>query len=103
MVRDGYLFRAVFLAAPAVLAAGGIAIAQEMAEAALAEPATQLPGDAPPPIDSSSDAKWFAPLPDIPMPGIAALLMTRRYLEAHHHKAVALTPAWPVTPLSSTR
>jgi thioredoxin reductase (NADPH) len=34
--------------------------------------------------------------------GIAALLMTRRYLEAHHHKAVALTPAWPVSPLSST-
>lgn len=26
--------------------------------------------------------------------GIAALLMTRRYLEAHHHKAVALAPAW---------
>jgi len=23
-------------------------------------------------------------------PGIAALLLTRRYLEAHHHKAVAL-------------
>jgi thioredoxin reductase (NADPH) len=34
--------------------------------------------------------------------GIAALLMTRRYLEAHHHKAVPLTPAWPVTPLSPT-
>jgi thioredoxin reductase (NADPH) len=26
--------------------------------------------------------------------GIAALLMTRRYLEAHHHKAVSLVPAW---------
>jgi thioredoxin reductase (NADPH) len=26
--------------------------------------------------------------------GIAALLMTRRYLEAHHHKAVAVAPAW---------
>jgi thioredoxin reductase (NADPH) len=26
--------------------------------------------------------------------GIAALLMTRRYLEAHHHKAVPLAPAW---------
>jgi thioredoxin reductase (NADPH) len=26
--------------------------------------------------------------------GIAALLMTRRYLEAHHHKAVTKTPAW---------
>ena len=25
--------------------------------------------------------------------GIAALLMTRRYLEAHHHKAVALVDA----------
>jgi thioredoxin reductase (NADPH) len=26
--------------------------------------------------------------------GIAALLMTRRYLEAHRHKAVSLVPAW---------
>ena len=26
--------------------------------------------------------------------GIAALLMTRRYLEAHHHKAAPLAPAW---------
>jgi len=26
--------------------------------------------------------------------GIAALLMTRRHLEAHHHKAVPLAPAW---------
>ena len=26
--------------------------------------------------------------------GIAALLMARRYLEAHHHKAVSLVPAW---------
>jgi len=26
--------------------------------------------------------------------GIAALLMTRRYLEAHHHKAVSLVPVW---------
>jgi thioredoxin reductase (NADPH) len=26
--------------------------------------------------------------------GIAALLMTRRYLEAHHHKAVPAIPAW---------
>jgi thioredoxin reductase (NADPH) len=26
--------------------------------------------------------------------GIAVLLMTRRYLEAHHHKAVSLAPAW---------
>jgi thioredoxin reductase (NADPH) len=26
--------------------------------------------------------------------GIAALLMARRYLEAQHHKAAALTPAW---------
>ena len=26
--------------------------------------------------------------------GIAALLMTRRYLEAHHHKAAAATPEW---------
>jgi thioredoxin reductase (NADPH) len=26
--------------------------------------------------------------------GIAALLMTRRYLEAHHHIAAATTPAW---------
>jgi thioredoxin reductase (NADPH) len=26
--------------------------------------------------------------------GIAALLMTRRYLEAHHHKAVPLVDAW---------
>ena len=26
--------------------------------------------------------------------GIAALLMTRRYLEARHHKAVSLVPAW---------
>jgi len=26
--------------------------------------------------------------------GIANLLMTRRYLEAHHHKAVPLVPAW---------
>jgi thioredoxin reductase (NADPH) len=26
--------------------------------------------------------------------GIAALLMTRRYLEAHHHLAVPLAPAW---------
>jgi len=26
--------------------------------------------------------------------GIAALLMTRRYLEAHHHKAAPATPAW---------
>jgi thioredoxin reductase (NADPH) len=26
--------------------------------------------------------------------GIAALLMTRRYLEAHYHKAVPLAPAW---------
>ena len=26
--------------------------------------------------------------------GIAALLMTRRYLEAHHHKAAPVTPAW---------
>jgi hypothetical protein len=25
--------------------------------------------------------------------GIAALLMTRRYLETHHHKAVALVDA----------
>ena len=26
--------------------------------------------------------------------GIAALLMTRRYLEAQHHKAASLTQAW---------
>ena len=26
--------------------------------------------------------------------GIAALLMSRRYLEFHHHKAVPLVPAW---------
>ena len=26
--------------------------------------------------------------------GIAALLMTRRYLETHHHKAAPVTPAW---------
>ncbi len=26
--------------------------------------------------------------------GIAALLMTRRHLEAHHHKAAALAPTW---------
>ena len=26
--------------------------------------------------------------------GIAALLMTRRYLEVHRHKAVSLVPAW---------
>jgi hypothetical protein len=26
--------------------------------------------------------------------GIAALLMTRRYLEAHHHKAVPLVDAY---------
>jgi thioredoxin reductase (NADPH) len=26
--------------------------------------------------------------------GIAALLMARRYLEDHHHKAVSLAPAW---------
>jgi hypothetical protein len=26
--------------------------------------------------------------------GIAALLMTRRYLEVHHHKAMPLVDAW---------